>query len=133
MRLNIKGTNFTLTKDVEEYLGKKLDAISKFLPREENGALCQVELGKTTRHHQSGDIFRAEINLETGGRMFRAVAERNDLRAAIDAMRDAITKELGAYKAKRVSLLRRSGARVKQFLKGLYPARLRKNREAPRL
>lgn len=125
MTINLKATGITLTPQISEYLDKRLEGVQKFLPEGEGAFVANVELGKTTRHHQTGDIFKAEITVHFGGRTFRAVSERQDLYSAIDDMKDEITRELGSYKEKRLSILRRSGQKLKNILKGIYPRRNR--------
>lgn len=118
MRTNIKATDLALTPDISEYLEKRLAAIEKFMAYASEPAIIDVEIGRTTRHHQSGDIYRAEINIHRGQRSFRAVQEAQDLHAAIDAAKDKMMEELRSSKEKRVSALRRGGQRVKSFIKG---------------
>lgn len=125
MVLNLKGTDITVTPAITDYLNKRLDGIQKFLPSETDAFVANVELGKTTAHHQTGDVFRAEITLHMSGRSFRAVSERGDLYSAIDEMKDEITRELSSYKEKRLSLIRRSGARLKNFLRGFSRSKQR--------
>src|SRR3989338_9342244 len=80
--------------------------------------MVDVELGRTTRHHEKGDVFFAEINIHRGKESFRAVADRTDIMSAIDGMRDAIVGELVSDKEKRQSLLRRGGQVAKAALRG---------------
>ena len=120
MVIKTKGTNIILTPDVSSYLDKKLQGLGKFIDPTEPTVLVDVEIGKTTLHHQSGDIFRAEINIHIGKKSFRAVAEESELLSAIDRMRDQILMELRQDKTKRLYFLRKSGQKVKDFLRGLY-------------
>lgn len=120
MKINLKSTAFEITNDISNYLHERLESIEKFLPEDGNSFMIDVELGKTTRHHNAGDIFRAEINIHIGKRAFRAVAEQTDLRSAIDVVKDEITRELSAHKEKRISLIRRGGAQLKNLIKKFY-------------
>lgn len=120
MRRKIKTSNLNLNPGIEEYLDKRLEAIEKIVDVSNPTLLAEIELARTTRHHQSGDIFRAELNLALDGEQFRAEAESADLNSAIDAMKDEILNELRSYKGRRQSLLKRSGAQIKLFLKKFY-------------
>ena len=82
--------------------------------------MLDVEVGRTTQHHKSGDIFRAEINLKLKGDSLRAVREAEDLYAAIDQVKDEIVDLLTTHADKRRTLLRRGAAKIKNILKGLY-------------
>ncbi len=120
MRVNIKATNLELTQAISEYLNKRVGALDKFVNKDDESAMAQVEVGKSTKHHQSGDIFRAEINLHIAGKDLRAVAEKDNLYAAIDEAKDEMVREITSHKAKQRTLLRRGGARIKDFLRGFY-------------
>jgi ribosomal subunit interface protein len=118
MRTTVKTTNITLTPDLSDYLTKRLSALEKLTTHDTEVALVDVEIGRTTKHHHTGDIYRAEINVHIGQRSFRAVQETNDLYTSIDAAKDQMMEELRTEKEKRVSLLRHGGQRVKAFIKG---------------
>ena len=119
MIFNLKGTDVELTSQIREYLDKRLQSVEKFLPEGDGSFTADIELGRTTRHHQTGDVFRAEINVNLGKKMFRAVSEGSDLFKAIDDMRDEIVRELSSRKEKHISILRRGGQKIKNLLRGL--------------
>lgn len=117
MRINIKTKNFSLTPSIETYLRGKLDSLDKILPYND-GIFADVELARTTRHHQKGDIFRAEVNLTVSGKLIRSVAEQWDLRVAIDTMRDELWRKITGNKEKRTSLYKRGARMLKKLLRG---------------
>ena len=119
-KINIKYTNIESTPAIEEYLNKKLAKIGEFAEREQDEVILRVEVGKTTKHHQSGDVFRAEIQTHFSGQDFRAVTETDDLYAAIDEAKGEILREIKNNKAKKDTLLKKSGRRVKHMLKRFY-------------
>ena len=101
MTLNIKATNITLTPALREYVEKKIGSLDRFLARwEREGAIeVWIEVGRTTRHHVKGDIFRAEVTVRMPGRkVLRADDEGVDVRAAIDKVRDILKTEIQKYK-----------------------------------
>ena len=120
MRHNIKGTNIQLTDAITSYLDKRLATLERFVNADDPTLMVDVEVGKTTFHHQSGDVFRAEINIHVSGKSYRSVAERSDLYSAIDEAKDSMKRELASNKDKRTSLLRRGGQRIKDFVRGFY-------------
>lgn len=119
MNIHIKTTNLTLTPDIESYLDKKMESLEKILDPNDTSIYCQVELAKTTNHHKSGDIYRAEFNLRKGGEQFRAVAENETLMAAIDEAKDEIVRELKSHHSKQMTMMRRGGAALKNMMKGI--------------
>ncbi len=120
MQIKIKATGIILNPDIEKYLEKRLESLGKITDFSNSAVLAEVELGRTTSHHQSGDIFRAELNLTMDGRHFRTEAEKDDLNSAIDEMKDEMADALRSFKGKKISLFRRGGARIKQLLRKFY-------------
>jgi ribosomal subunit interface protein len=120
MNINIKTTNITLTPAITDYTYKRLEKIGKLVENDPT-VQCDVELARTTEHHNKGEIFRAEIHIVGTGKNLFACANKEDLYSAIDVVQEEILRELRTGKGKRISLIRRSGARVKNMVKGLWP------------
>jgi len=117
MKIDLKTKNFVITPSIRTYLQEKLDTLDKFLPKDESIS-ADVELAKTTKHHQKGDIFMAEVNLTMPGRLIRAVAEKWDLRVAIDAVKDELQREITMNKEKNISLYKKGTRFLKNLLRG---------------
>lgn len=127
IKTNIKATNIELTPDIKDYIFKKIELLEKYIDSKDTGAMCDVEVGKTTMHHQTGDIFKAEMHLRVSGKYVYAVSEKDTLNSALDEVKDEIARSIASYKKKRESLVRRGGAMVKAMIKGIgYPFRRRK-------
>ncbi len=121
MNIKIRSTNFELTPAIDEYVNRKISSLGKFLSAADT-TLCEVEIGKATMHHKSGDIFRAEVNMTPpGGPQIFAVAEESDLYKAIDVVRDEAEREIVSRKNKRNTLFRRGSTRLKNLLKRINP------------
>lgn len=117
MNLKIRAKNFDLSPVVEEYALKKISSLEKFLDFKKE-ALCEIELGRTTRHHKSGDVFRAEINIaEPGSAQVYVFAEEDDIYSAIDIVRDEAERSMVAKKSKRNTLYRKGAGIVKGLIK----------------
>lgn len=120
MNTNIKATNVELTPAIHDYLNKKIAAFDKLINKNDESAALNVVLAKITRHHQKGDIFKAEMNLHISGKVLQASSEEQDIFAAIDLAKDEMMRELKSHKDKRIGILKRGGAKVKQIIKGIY-------------
>ena len=120
MKISIKTTNITLTPDIKEYLERKLESLKKFIDAADDTVAVDVELCKSSMHHQTGDVFRAEINVFEGKKSYRAVAEGNDLVSALDGMKDQILHSLRNDKTKKMTLIKKTGSRLKQFIRRFY-------------
>ncbi len=121
MKYNVKATDFPITPAISEYLDKKISHLDKFInPNLEDSIMCYVEIGKTTEHHKTGDLFKAEFTVHIGGKVFRASTEKEDLYSAIDVAVEEMGEELKSFKNKKKSLIRRGASKIKSIIKGLY-------------
>lgn len=119
IKKTIKGTSIELTPAIESAVDKAVNALDKYVDPTDTSALADVEVGKTTNRHKSGDIFRAEINFHSRIGDLRAEAEKEDLYVAINAVKDEIVEALRSKKAKKIDFVRRSGVKLKNMLRGL--------------
>jgi len=115
---NIKATGMDLTPAIKEYVAKKVDMLEKFVDSADTSVAVDVEVGKTTAHHQGGDVFRTEINFYIGGKQFRAESTKDDLYASIDEVKDELSRVLKEHKDKELTERRKGGAFLKRLLKG---------------
>ena len=123
MKITTKATNITISPEIADYLDKKIKSFEKFIDASDESIIIDVELGRSTRHHQTGDIFRAEFNLHMAGKSMRAVSETPDLHASIDEAKDQMLHELRNFKTKRQHFLRRGSQKLKEMLRGMRPPR----------
>ena len=126
MKINIKATGIELTPAISSYVNKKISSLAKYLGKSADALVAQVEVGKSTKHHKSGEVFKAEIHLFGVGLDLYAVSEQNDLYAAIDLVKDEIARNISHLKGKRETLSRRGAQAIKNMLKGLNFFRRRK-------
>jgi ribosomal subunit interface protein len=114
--INSKMTNFEQTDAIAEVLEKRLKTLEKFLPAGETMLVCDVELEKLT-DQQTGRIFRAEINLQVAGTLFRAEATEERMEDAIDRAKNELKTELVRTSGKRQSIFRRGAKRLKDMIR----------------
>jgi ribosomal subunit interface protein len=118
MKIKITTPNIDLTHAIESYVEEKMRSVEKFaIPHQSENPIMEVEIGKTTNHHQSGDVFRAEVNMRVRGKHFRATSEGSDLYAAIDDVRNELVRELSSHKDKTRTLVRRGAGMIKNMLR----------------
>ncbi len=121
MQIKTKATNLDLSAAISNYLFKRLETTNKFVKGvDPDSVMAEVELARTTNHHKSGDIFRAEINFCIGGDCLRAVSEKDDLYTAIDDAKDELIRELSQRKRKKLSTVRRGGQKIKGLIRRLW-------------
>ncbi len=117
MNIQIKTTGFPSSTAVTEYIEKKVGTLERFL---EQDTIVHVEVAKTSDHHKHGDIFRAEIRAYSHHKDLYVSEEASDLYAAIDEVRDEAQRKLAETKEKDISFVRRSGAKVKEMVRGIF-------------
>src|SRR3989338_10836492 len=100
MRIELKETNLRLIPVTKEYITKKLQSLQRFVKRyEEKGEIHMfVEMARTTKHHQKGNIFYAEVTMELPKSIIRVEATNIDVRAALNEVTDLVKRECQQYK-----------------------------------
>lgn len=86
MTLNIKHRHVELTETIKAYVDEKIRTLAKYADLIRH---ADVEVGKESEHHKSGNIFlcRALLELKDGG-VIRVNREAKDLYKAIDKVHD---------------------------------------------
>jgi ribosomal subunit interface protein len=115
MRINIKGTGVTLTPEIHAYFDKCAVKIEKMLAKDPS-AFVDAEF-ELHRSHTAGDEFRVEVTVTGAGTHLRAESRDSTLHAAIDAVENQLLGELRKNKGKRIDVVRRQAARVKDFIR----------------
>ena len=113
--INTKATHIELTPDIEDRLEKKLHTLEKFIPSTTD-CVCDVELEKLAEH-QTGKVYRAEVNLQVAGKLFRAEATDETIEAAIDQAKNELKRELRRSSGKHKSLIKKGGQKLKDMLR----------------
>ena len=116
---NIKATNIDLTPAIKEYVVTRINSLEKLVDQKDTSINTDIEVGKTSNHHKSGDIFRAEINLYIGGKNFRSESVNKDLYSSIDEAKEDLSRILNNFKDKSFYKKKRGGALLKRLLRGL--------------
>ena len=100
MKILIKHTNLDATPAIDEFVQEKINSLSKLLTRWERGpdsVVARVEVSRTTQHHHKGNVFRAEVTIDLPGRILRAEHTGDDVRVAIDLVKDKLHREITKY------------------------------------
>lgn len=141
MKIVIKTTNLKLNGELRNYIQEKIGSLEKFarIFQDENyydGFFAKgkprvevwIEIGRTTFHHQKGDIFRAEAQMHLPGKSLRAESEAEDLKLAITEIKDELQRELKKYKGKAESVTKRKARFFKKLLHFSPLARFKKRK-----
>lgn len=114
---DIKTTNFESTAALQEYVEKHLSKLDALVDDEDSAAYAQIELEKIVADQNSGDIYRAEINLRTSGHDYYVDEKANDIYVAIDQLRDTIIREVKERVKKDRTKIRQGARAIKQMLR----------------
>ncbi len=109
MKITIKTIRLDITPALTVYIEKKLAPLAKFLKRfDETGeAEIWLEISRVTRHHKKGGVFGAFADLRLPKRILRAEAFESDIRAAIDAVKDELRREIETYRTRFLEVKRK--------------------------
>jgi len=118
MSINIKSSQTPLSDHLRTYVEKRMSYFEKFISKPDAELQCDVEL-KDSAHHQKGPYSYAEINLVLDGKLYRATAEEETYEAAIDKVKDDITRELVKDKKKKRALWHRGAQKIKSWVRGV--------------
>jgi len=119
MNINIKATNTELTGAISDYVHQKMGDVEKFIKSNDPESVSiYFEVEKTTDHHQTGPILRAEANLKIDGKYFRAESSQEDIYAAIDEVKDEIISAVKSHQDKQRTLWKKGRTTLKNIIKG---------------
>ncbi len=97
MTINIHGTGLEVTPAMRAYAEEKIGGLTKFF---ENIQQANIDMGMRSNHHNKGDIYYAEVNIDVPGHIIRVEKEEADLYKAIDKVKDHLKVELEKVKEK---------------------------------
>jgi len=118
-KANIKTTNTELTDALQNYVDEKIGQLERHLGKEPTN--IDVELERMTGH-QSGQIFRCEINIALPGEksILRAESSETDMYAAIDTCIPKIKEQLERERDRRETLVKRGGRKLKDMMRNFW-------------
>ncbi|OGI68372.1 ribosomal subunit interface protein [Candidatus Nomurabacteria bacterium RIFCSPHIGHO2_01_FULL_42_15] len=122
MQINLQGKNIELTEAIKDYVLKRVTNLEKLLTRIKEGGgkvMVNFEVGKSTNHHKSGEVFHADCLIKIDGKEFYSSSDKEDLYQAIDAIKDTLYYEINKNKDRSQTLLYRGARSVKKMMKGL--------------
>lgn len=117
---NLKTKNIDADQELKDYLAKRIKKFEKLISEDASPVLADIELERMTGQ-QSGEIFRAEVNLKVSENYLRAEETKEDIRDAIDAMQEEMVRELRDAKEKRQTQTRDGAREAKEKLRNPEP------------
>lgn len=97
MQTVIKGRNVEITDRLEDYVEKKVNRLTRYLP-----TIDEVRMELTVHQTRSAqDRQVAQLTVRNRGTILRAEERSSDLSASIDAVLDKMYRQIMRYKGKR--------------------------------
>lgn len=118
MNVIFKATNYDIADSMRKTVEQKMEGIKKMLGKGEAVTLCEVELGRITDHHKNGAVYRAEANVDTGEKLYRATAHAETMEEAVGKMGSELTREVKKDTDRARSYFRAGGLALKSMLRG---------------
>lgn len=99
MQVDIHAQNIELNAPLRAFIEEKMRDI-EHLVGQGGQVHAHVEVSIPSNHHQSGPIYRAEVNLSIGGTLLRAESSNYDLHSAIVDVKDEMKMQVKKFKEK---------------------------------
>lgn len=99
MKISIAYNNISPSNPLRIFVEQRIGGLEKLLG--EGPIEARVEIGQPSKHHRSGRIYYAEVNLRLGGKLFRAACQHENLRNAIVDVKNELQRQLKKFKDKR--------------------------------
>lgn len=122
MKINLQGKNFELTEAIKDYVLKRITNLEKLVSSiEEKGGevFANFEVGMSTKHHKSGDVFHSDCLINIDGKEFYASSDSEDIYQAIDEIKESLFNDIRKNKDRKQTLFKRGASSVKKMMKGL--------------
>lgn len=97
MTINVKAKGIEMTPSIHEFSEEKAQSLDKYA---DNINHVDVEVGKQSAHHHSGDVFFCKMIVDINGHVIVVERESDDLYKAIDKVRDHLRVEITDWKEK---------------------------------
>lgn len=116
MQTTIKTTTGTLTDGMRLYIQEKIIHPASHALGSAHSAACHldIEVGRITRHHRKGGVWRAEASLFLGKRNLRAEATGESFQETVDILESELVPEIKKFKGKGMALAHRNARNAKK-------------------
>ncbi|MBU2579441.1 ribosome-associated translation inhibitor RaiA [Patescibacteria group bacterium] len=129
MKIIIKTKDVDISQSVNQYIEEKIGGLEKLLGKFDPETVeARVEVGRIKKGQRQGEIFRAEVNLNLGGKLLRAEETGHSLHAAVDLVKDELRRKIRQYTHKKETKEIRGARSWKKFWQFNPMARFRSSK-----
>lgn len=115
MNININFTKLDPTEAIKAYATERAEDLATYF---EGILSVDINLGRTTDHHDKGKVFLAEYNVSIPGHLVVVSKQADDLYKAIEKVKDHMKIELEKYKGKMNHIDREAVRETKAYHEG---------------
>ncbi len=90
-----------MSESVASFLSRRMEKMEELLGKIGGVVSGWIEIGRTTRHHKKGEVYRAEAQIKLKSQSIRAEGIANTVFGAIMQMKDRLKRELSKYKTRK--------------------------------
>lgn len=119
MNITFKGTNYEITPDIRALCEEKIEAATRMLGKDREGALVEAELELVEQRKNNNAVYRAEVNVSVNGKLYRAESTRRSMQNALSDVKKELAKTIRRDRDKNQSVVKRGGNAMKSLLRGL--------------
>lgn len=122
MNINYKTKNIVLDEEVKNYLEEKIGGlIEKYLLKLDEKENIQVdcEVARET-HHQKGNVYYVEVNMELPGRILRVAKYHSDIKSGIDEVESDLKRQIKKYREINKAKTRKDWLKLKNLIRGIF-------------
>jgi ribosomal subunit interface protein len=98
MHIDIHASHIELNATLRAFIEEKMSDVMRLLGDQESSARLRVEVGMPSGHHNKGEVFYAEANLQTQGELMRADSTHADMHSAIVEVKDKLQEQIVSMK-----------------------------------
>ena len=99
MKIIIQAPNLELTPALTEFIEEKIGGLEKFIKKfNPEDVLARVDVGRGSRHHRHGKVYHVDVNLLLPHGTIRAAHDDEDVRKAINVVKEKLQREIEKFK-----------------------------------
>lgn len=115
MLIQFQNTHEELPQQLRDRIEQKLGKLTRYTGKDDNGARVFFEVQREVGAQQTGDVWRASVNVDVGGALFHASELADSPTTAADAALKELRTEMRRAKGKERTLVRKGAGMWKSL------------------
>ena len=115
MLLQFKNSRDEISEELEERIERQLTRLSRYTGKNDAAAQAFFEIEREVGSKQTGDVWRASVNVDAEGNRYHASELADSPTKASDLVLKELRREMRRAKSKERTLVRKGNAMWKSF------------------